>query len=90
MPLSKPTFSIVNEYEVKGGLVYHFDFYRIDNEEEVYDMWRECVDEEKRWADYLFKDGSMIGLNANLVQNPGYTLKPNKTHYIFSIGKVCF
>tara|TARA_A200000113_G_scaffold134355_1_gene120850 strand:+ start:1287 stop:2435 length:1149 start_codon:yes stop_codon:yes gene_type:complete len=36
-------------------------------EEEVYDMWRECVDEEKRWADYLFKDGSMIGLNANLL-----------------------
>ena len=24
-------------------------------------MWRNCVDEEKRWADYLFKDGSTIG-----------------------------
>jgi ribonucleoside-diphosphate reductase beta chain len=35
--------------------------------DEVYDLWRECVAEEKNWADYLFKDGSMIGLNANLL-----------------------
>jgi len=36
-------------------------------EPEVYEMWKQCVDEEKRWADYLFKDGSMIGLNSNLL-----------------------
>ena len=35
--------------------------------EEVHDMWRECVAEEKAWAEYLFKDGSMIGLNATLL-----------------------
>jgi ribonucleoside-diphosphate reductase beta chain len=36
-------------------------------EEEVYNLWRECVAEEKDWADYLFKDGSMIGLNDTLL-----------------------
>jgi ribonucleotide reductase beta subunit family protein with ferritin-like domain len=36
-------------------------------EAEVYEMWRECVLEEKAWADYLFKDGSIIGLNAALL-----------------------
>jgi ribonucleoside-diphosphate reductase beta chain len=36
-------------------------------EEEVYDLWRECVNEEKAWAEYLFKDGSMIGLNKTLL-----------------------
>ena len=36
-------------------------------EEEVYNLWRECVAEEKDWADYLFKDGSMIGLNSTLL-----------------------
>ena len=36
-------------------------------EDEVYEMWRTCVAEEKDWADYLFKDGSMIGLNATLL-----------------------
>ena len=36
-------------------------------EEDVYDLWRECVAEEKDWADYLSKDGSMIGLNSTSV-----------------------
>lgn len=36
-------------------------------EDEVYSLWRECVAEEKEWADYLFKDGSMIGLNTTLL-----------------------
>ena len=38
-----------------------------DCEEDVYDLWRECVEEEKDWAEYLFKDGSMIGLNTTLL-----------------------
>ncbi|MEH6762911.1 MAG: tRNA (adenosine(37)-N6)-threonylcarbamoyltransferase complex ATPase subunit type 1 TsaE [Aequorivita antarctica] len=33
-----PSFSIVNEYEGKDGVVYHFDFYRITNIEEAYDI----------------------------------------------------
>ena len=36
-------------------------------EKEVYEMWQTCVAEEKAWAEYLFKDGSMIGLNATLL-----------------------
>ena len=34
-----------------------------EEEENVYNMFRECVEEEKLWAEYLFKDGSIIGLN---------------------------
>ncbi|MFI5451509.1 tRNA (adenosine(37)-N6)-threonylcarbamoyltransferase complex ATPase subunit type 1 TsaE [Pedobacter sp. UC225_61] len=36
--VSSPTFSIVNEYESAKGLVYHFDFYRIKNLQEAYDI----------------------------------------------------
>jgi ribonucleotide reductase beta subunit family protein with ferritin-like domain len=36
-------------------------------ETEVYEMWKKCVEEEKAWADYLFKDGSIIGLNETLL-----------------------
>jgi ribonucleotide reductase beta subunit family protein with ferritin-like domain len=45
------------------------DFIKIakECEEETYEMWRTCVDEEKRWADYLFEKGSIVGLNANLL-----------------------
>ena len=38
-----------------------------DEEEYVYDMFKKCVEEEKAWAEYLFKDGSMIGLNDKLL-----------------------
>ena len=38
--VNSPTFSIVNEYrsDTTGELIYHFDFYRIQRLEEVYDM----------------------------------------------------
>lgn len=35
---SSPTFSIVNEYKVNNDIVYHFDFYRINDETEVLDI----------------------------------------------------
>ena len=34
----------------------------------TYKMFDRAVNEEKRWAEYLFKDGSMIGLNDKLLQ----------------------
>ena len=39
-----------------------------EEEENVYAMFNKCVEEEVVWADYLFRDGSMIGLNAKLLQ----------------------
>lgn len=37
--INSPTFAIVNEYRSETGeLIYHFDFYRIQKLEEVYDM----------------------------------------------------
>lgn len=37
--VSSPTFALVNEYETSHQqIVYHFDFYRIKNLEEVYDI----------------------------------------------------
>jgi len=38
-----------------------------EEEEWTYQMFDKCVNEEKKWADYLFKDGSMIGLNDKLL-----------------------
>ena len=37
--VSSPTFSLVNEYHTAtNAIVYHFDFYRITQEEEALDM----------------------------------------------------
>ena len=48
---SSPTFSLVNEYHSKEGvLVYHFDFYRIENEAEAYDMGIEEYFDRNAWC----------------------------------------
>jgi ribonucleoside-diphosphate reductase beta chain len=37
-------------------------------EQEVYNMYMDVIREEKEWADYLFKKGPVIGLNANILR----------------------
>lgn len=39
--VSSPTFSIVNEYPLGESKVFHFDFYRIRNEQEAFDIGTE-------------------------------------------------
>lgn len=48
--ITSPTFAIVNEYTsaTTGATIYHFDFYRIKNLDEVYDMGCE---------EYFYGDG---------------------------------
>lgn len=36
--VSSPTFSLVNEYEIPNGKIFHFDLYRIKSEEEALDF----------------------------------------------------
>jgi len=38
-----------------------------EEEKNIYGMFAQAVDEEKTWAEYLFRDGSMIGLNDKLL-----------------------
>jgi ribonucleoside-diphosphate reductase beta chain len=46
------------------------DFEKIakETEKECTQMFVDAVDQEKAWADYLFKDGSIIGLNGELLK----------------------
>ena len=49
--ISSPTFSLVNEYETsKTKKVFHFDFYRIEDEEEALDMGIEEYFDNKYWC----------------------------------------
>ena len=38
-----------------------------EEEDWTYKMFDKCVNEEKKWAEYLFKHGTMIGLNDKLL-----------------------
>ncbi|MCA5006034.1 tRNA (adenosine(37)-N6)-threonylcarbamoyltransferase complex ATPase subunit type 1 TsaE [Sphingobacterium bovistauri] len=52
---SSPTFSIVNEYSIPQGCIYHFDFYRLKDEMEALDMGYE---EYFYSGDYCFVEWS--------------------------------
>lgn len=70
--ITSPTFSIVNEYrsESTGELIYHFDFYRINKLEEVYDMGYE---------DYFYSGATCFIEWPELVEDllPGDAVKVN-------------
>ena len=40
-----------------------------ENEDKVYQIFRDAAEQEKQWAEYLFKNGSMIGLNAKILKD---------------------
>ena len=42
---------------------------KIECEAEVYALYMDVIREEKAWADYLFKKGPVIGLNANILKD---------------------
>jgi len=68
---SSPTFSLVNEYESrKGNPIYHFDFYRIKNEEEALDMGIEDYFYSKNYCfiEWPNKIKNLLPLNAVVIK----------------------
>ena len=66
--VTSPTFALVNEYEGTQRRVYHFDFYRIDRIEEVFDFGYEeyfysgdlCLVEWPEKIEALIPDDAMV------------------------------
>jgi ribonucleotide reductase beta subunit family protein with ferritin-like domain len=58
--------NMINNYRKKENDKEMLKIIR-DNEDEVYKMYDEAVQQEKDWAKYLFREGSMIGLNDKLL-----------------------
>jgi len=54
--------NIINNYRRNEGDKDMLEIIK-ETEQEVYDMYDTAVQQEKEWAKFLFKDGSMIGLN---------------------------
>ena len=80
--LSSPTFSIVNEYELDNDKLYHFDFYRLEKEEEALDIGVEDYFDSGHWnliewpekiKNLLPKENTKIQLTKN--NNGSRTLK---------------
>ena len=84
--VSSPTFSLVNEYvSNEGERIYHFDFYRISDEEEALDMGVEEYFDSNNWCliewpenikNLLPLKADKISLSAN--EDGGRSLKVNQ------------
>ncbi|MFT6729214.1 MAG: tRNA threonylcarbamoyladenosine biosynthesis protein TsaE [Glaciecola sp.] len=48
--VSSPTFSIVNDYSSKNGSIYHFDLYRVNDEEEALNFGFEDYLNTSNWV----------------------------------------
>lgn len=48
--VSSPTFSIVNDYKLKGNSIYHFDLYRINDDEEALNFGFEDYLSTSNWV----------------------------------------
>jgi len=85
--LSSPTYSIVNEYLLDSDKLYHFDFYRIKNEEEAMDLGIEEYFETNHWkliewpekiSNLLPEENTKIELTINLNGSRTINVKPVK------------
>lgn len=83
--LSSPTYSIVNEYLLDSDKLYHFDFYRIKNEEEAMDLGIEEYFETSHWkliewpekiSNLLPEENTKIELTINLNGSRTINVKP--------------
>ena len=72
--ISSPTFSIVNEYiTLNNDTIYHFDFYRINSEEEAYNIGIEDYFYTDAWC--LIEWPSVIKNLLPLITNNIYLTK---------------
>lgn len=73
--VSSPTFALVYEYRtVTGSVIYHFDFYRLKSQSELFDLGYEdylysgnlCFIEWPEMADNLLPEGTVkVKININ-------------------------
>ncbi len=44
LEVPSPTFTLVQTYDTQAGALWHFDFYRLKNPEEIYELgWEEAL-----------------------------------------------
>lgn len=68
--ISSPTFSLVNEYHTNSNeVIYHFDFYRIEDEEEAYDIGIEDYFDSNAWCLIEWPENieNLLPLNSNVI-----------------------
>ena len=68
--VTSPTFSIINEYLMKDSNIFHFDFYRIQNQNEALDIGFEDYINDDNWCfiEWPCKVKSLLPDDINIIQ----------------------
>lgn len=66
--VSSPTFSLVNEYVSPKATIYHFDLYRIEDENELFDIGIETYLENNHWKLIEWPEKIIPFLNSNYIE----------------------
>ncbi|MGM5471405.1 tRNA (adenosine(37)-N6)-threonylcarbamoyltransferase complex ATPase subunit type 1 TsaE [Flavobacteriaceae bacterium LMO-SS05] len=68
--VTSPTFSIVNEYKINNDSIFHFDFYRIKNEEEALNFGIEDYLLSDSWIfmEWFEKIPNLLPVNSTVVR----------------------
>lgn len=69
--ITSPTFSLVNEYRNdKNESIYHFDFYRIESEEEAYNIGIEDYFDSNSWCliEWPERIENLLPLEASIIK----------------------
>lgn len=82
--VSSPTFSLVNEYKTNSEAIYHFDLYRIENEEELYDFGIEEYLDTNNWILIEWPEiaSSLLNKNFNTIKITSHKTDARKLTFL--------
>jgi tRNA threonylcarbamoyladenosine biosynthesis protein TsaE len=79
--VTSPTFSIVNEYHSENEIIYHFDFYRINDIEEAFNFGVEEYLYSNNWCIIEWPD-KIQSILPKLVDRIDLDLNSNNSRYL--------
>ena len=86
--VSSPTFNIVNEYRDKNQTIYHFDFYRLEDESELFGIgFDDYLSDKKSIMLIEWADKFLDMLPKNYLEIVFYKVENHRDVEIKSVGK---
>ena len=85
--IPSPTFTLMQQYDTIHGLLWHYDLYRLENAEEIYETgWEDIIGEDIiiiEWAEKLahLTPSSYINITITPIDNLKRSIKIEKIGY---------